>query len=245
MPTSPKVNSLAFFASELYDCGYLEGNTAVSVFADPSVAMSTAIYSKLIDYGFRRSGEHVYAPRCPDCSACVPIRVPVMDFTPNRTQRRTVMRNAQVTVTCRFAEFRDEHFKLYKRYISSRHSGGSMNNPTPDSYMQFLTSRWSETYFYEFRLQNQLLAVTVADKVHQGLSAVYTFFEPEYATLSPRQFAVISLINEARSLRLPWLYLGYWIANCRKMQYKDQYRPAEIFHHGRWYRYKRNQVIPH
>ncbi len=109
-----------------------------------------------------------------------------------------------------------------------------MDNPTPESYLAFLTSSWSDTLFYEFRLEQKLLAVTVADQLGTGLSAVYTFFDPQYGARSPGNYAILWLIQQARRHNLPWLYLGYWIKECAKMAYKNQYQPFEIYRNGRW-----------
>ena len=232
--SSKAVNSLAFFASEPHACSYLDDHTAVSLFADPTVPMTMPVYSRLADYGFRRSGAHIYAPNCPHCQLCIPIRIPIDTFKPNRSQRRVTNKNRDLKVKCIPAKFQQEHFELYQRYLSYRHSGSSMENPSTDDYMNFLSSDWSETYFYEFRDKDRLVAVTVADKLVQGLSAVYTFFDPEYESHSLGTFAILWLVEETRSLQLRRLYLGYWIPNCQKMQYKSAFQPAEIFNNGRW-----------
>jgi len=228
------INSLAFFASEPHLCSYLPDHRAVSLFADPSVRMTMPVYSRLADFGFRRSGSFVYVPNCPKCDACQPIRIPVEKFTPNRSQRRALKRNADLTVKCLPARFEQEHFELYRRYLSSRHTGSSMENPDTGEYMNFLTSDWSETYFYEFRQNGRLVAVSVADKLVQGLSAVYTFFDPDDHSRGLGNFVVLWLIKETQSLQLHWLYLGYLIDQCKKMQYKSRYQPAEVFRQGRW-----------
>ena len=228
------VNSLAFFASEPHICSYLPDRSATSLFADPSVSMTMPVYSRLANYGFRRSGDFVYAPNCPDCDACQPIRIPVEKFLPNRSQRRTLKRNTDLSVKCLPAGYEQEHFELYRRYLGTRHTGSSMEDPGIDDYMNFLSSDWSETYFYEFRDNGRLVAVSVADKLAQGLSAVYTFFDPVENSRGLGNFAILWLIQETSSLQLPWLYLGYWIAECKKMQYKSLYQPAEVFRQGRW-----------
>ncbi|HEY5604670.1 MAG TPA: arginyltransferase [Gammaproteobacteria bacterium] len=232
--TKKSVNSLAFFASEPHACSYLDNRTSISLFADPTVPMTMPVYSRLADYGFRRSGPHIYAPNCPHCQSCIPIRLPVDHFKPNRSQKRVLNKNVNLTVKCLPAAFHQEHFELYQRYLSCRHAGSSMENPSADEYLSFLASDWSETYFYEFRENDRLLAVTVADKLTQGLSAVYTFFDPAYAARGLGNFAVLWLAQETQSLQLRWLYLGYWIPSCRKMQYKSDFKPAEIFSNGRW-----------
>ena len=228
------VNSLAFFASEPHPCSYLDDQTAISVFADPSVPMTMPVYSRLADYGFRRSGSYVYTPSCPSCKACLPLRIPVEGFRPNRSQRRTIKRNADLTVQAIPATFRQEHFELYCRYLSHRHAGSTMENPTQEEYMSFLYSDWSDTWFYEFRDNGKLVGVSVADKLVQGLSAVYTFFEPAYEARSLGTYAILWLVEETKSLQLRALYLGYWIPQCKKMQYKSFFRPSEIFRNGRW-----------
>jgi len=228
------VNSLAFFASEPHACSYLDGRTAVSLFADPTVSMTMPVYSRLADYGFRRSGSHIYAPNCPHCQSCIPIRLPVEQFKPNRSQQRVLKKNSQLTVKCLPAAYDREHYELYQRYLNYRHAGSTMENPSVDDYINFLSSDWSETYFYEFRDNDRLVAITVADKLTQGLSAVYTFFEPDCESYSLGTYAILWLLQETRALQLRWVYLGYWIPTCRKMQYKSLFKPAEIFSGGRW-----------
>ncbi|MGD8560502.1 MAG: arginyltransferase [Gammaproteobacteria bacterium] len=228
------INSLAFFATEPHPCSYLEARTAVSVFADPSVPMNMSVYSRLADYGFRRSGSFVYTPSCPGCQACLPLRIPVDQFQPNRSQRRSMKRNADLDVKALPAAFHQEHFDLYCRYLSHRHPGSSMENPSPAEYLSFLGSDWSDTWFYEFRDNGRLVAVSVADHMTQGLSAVYTFYEPDQEPRGLGTYAILWLLEETRSLHLKALYLGYWIAECEKMQYKARFQPCEIFANGRW-----------
>lgn len=228
--------SLAFYSTPRYACSYLPGREAVTLFADPSIAKTPTLYAQLSAYGFRRSGEHLYRPRCPHCSACVPVRVPVEEFEPSRAQRRTWRRNADLEVRVRAAEFDVEHFALYRRYLGSRHAGGGMDNPTVESYMDFLTATWSETEFHELRLGGQLLAVAVVDRMPEALSAVYTFFDPGHPARSLGRQAVLHQIDHARREGLRWVYLGYWIQDCRKMLYKNEYQPLEHYVDGHWTR---------
>lgn len=239
----PRLTTLSFYASAPHSCSYLPGETAISVFADPSINMTNAIYSKLAEIGFRRSGNHVYAPNCEHCHACTPVRIPVTDFQPTRNQRRTVARNQDIQVIQRPARYHAQHFQLYRRYISQRHTNGGMDNPTPETYLDFLTSQWSNTSFYEFQLDDRVVAVSVVDHFPQALSAVYTFFDPDYSHLSLGNYAILWLISEAKSLGLQWLYLGYWIKNSRKMAYKDRYRPIEALVNGSWHRFQEGQLI--
>lgn len=228
------VNSLAFFQSEPHACSYLEKKTSVSLFADPSFNMTNNIYEQLVNFGFRRSGSLVYMPNCPYCSACQSVRVSVNQFTPNRSQRRALQRNNDLLITRKVACFEQEHFELYRKYIHTRHTGSSMENPSPEEYLNFLDSDWSETYFYEIRKNTKLLAVAVADELSNGLSAVYTFYDSNETQRSLGKFAILSLIDDAKQRNLEWFYLGYWINTCKKMQYKIEYQPAEIFYNGCW-----------
>jgi arginine-tRNA-protein transferase len=236
-------NTLAFYASEPHQCNYLPDKQALTVFADPNVPMDTAIYSRIIDYGFRRSGEYVYIPRCPDCDACISVRIPVDEFRPNRNQRRVMKNNTDLSVRHHPPVFNEQHFQLYRTYLRSRHSGGGMDNPTVQDYVKFLASSWSDTVFYEIRRQNQLIGVTVADHLFSGLSAVYTFFDPNEDKRSPGSYAILWLVEQARRLGMRWVYLGYYIPGCQKMSYKDQYRPLEAFIGGQWCKYPKNKSI--
>lgn len=235
--------SLSFFASEPHQCSYLPDQQALTVFADPYIPMTNDIYSRIIEYGFRRSGKYVYSPKCTTCNRCISVRVAVDAFSASRNQRRTWKRNADVRVTKRSAKFIETHFQLYQRYIQHRHVGGGMENPTPEDYMKFLTSDWSNTWFYEFHIDSQLMAVAVADHLTSGISAVYTFYQPEFEKRSPGSFAILWLIEQARLQSLRWVYLGYYIADCQKMNYKDQYRPLEAYINGQWQRFIQGQKI--
>ncbi len=227
-------SELSFYATMPHACSYLPAQEAVTLFADPDVPINTEIYAQLIDFGFRRSGAHIYRPRCPQCSACIPIRVPVDSFLPNRSQRRNLVKNSDIEVTRVDAVFSDEHFDLYQRYISTRHAGGGMDNPSIEKYMEFLVSPYIDSHFYEFRYQGKLLAVAVADALPQGLSAVYTFYEPDQSQRGLGVFSVLWEIQETARLGLPWLYLGYWIEQSPKMNYKINYQPIETYIDSQW-----------
>lgn len=237
-------SELRFFASEAHDCGYLNEQIAVTAFADPDAKMDTATYSSLAEIGFRRSGSHVYTPHCPDCQACTPTRLPVEHFQANRNQRRTVNRATDFSITITEPRLRDEAFALYQKYISSRHAGGGMDAPSPEKYLEFLSCDWCKTEFVEFRQHGQLIAVAVQDVLNHGLSSVYTFFDPEFSAISLGRYALLWQISEAQRRKLPYLFLGYWIAECQKMIYKQEYRPLELFRKGQWQRFERHQSLP-
>lgn len=205
-------------------------------------------YSNLVEVGFRRSGPYVYKPHCAQCHACLPARIPVKDFRPNRTQHRTWLKNtrtgAEITTSITEPGMREEQFTLYRKYISTRHAGGGMDDPNPNKYLEFLVNSWADTEFVEFRLKEQLIAVAVMDVLEHGLSSVYTFFDPDYALISPGRHALLWQINETRHRQLSHLYLGYWIQECQKMAYKQEYRPIELFLNGHWQHFDRNQQLP-
>ncbi|HEC20318.1 MAG TPA: arginyltransferase [Gammaproteobacteria bacterium] len=235
---------LAFYASAPHDCGYLPDKTAITVFADPEAPMDMSAYSALVELGFRRSGSHVYTPHCPHCSACLPARLPVARFAPNRNQRRNFDRGTDITVHITEDGDSDEAFALYQRYLGQRHPGGGMDDPSPEKYREFLSSPWAHTEFVHFRRQGRLIAVAVQDVLSRGLSSVYTFFDPDLTGLSLGRYALLWQIHETRRRGLPWLFLGYWIAASPKMAYKQEYRPIELFHQGRWQSYSRGQALP-
>lgn len=225
---------LLLFATPPHSCSYLPSRLATTVFADPRVANSTDMYSVLSGYGFRRSGDHLYRPQCARCSACVPVRIPVRRFRPRRSQSRVWKRNADLDVTARDGIFDPSHFELYRQYMRARHRGGSMDNPTPEQYREFLFSKWADTELFEFRLHSRLAAVAVCDRLRDGLSAVYTFFDPALSSRSPGAYAILWEIERTRRLGLDWLYLGYWIEGSSKMRYKSEYRPQQRLIDGRW-----------
>jgi len=227
-------NRLRFFLTPSHACNYLDGREATSLFADPVFPKTQHLYTTLVSNGFRRSGEHLYQPYCNSCSECVPIRIPVNEFKLSRSQKRTWKNNQDLTVDFIKAGFSEEHFQLYSRYLSVRHTDGGMDNPSEDDYKNFLWSSWSETCLYEFRFNNKLIAVAVVDQLDNAFSAVYTFFEPELNQRSLGKFAILYLIEETRVKGYSWLYLGYWIACCNKMKYKIDYQPAECFIGEEW-----------
>ena len=225
---------LRLFTTPLHACPYLPDRWARDAVADPDYPMSPAVYGALLERGMRRSGPNVYAPVCPGCSACQSLRIPVERFRPDRTQRRCWRRNADLRAIDQPAEFRREHFALYKRYLAARHPDGPMVDHDPDDWLGFLTADWADTRFVEFRRGAALLAVAVVDRVPGALSAVYTFFEPEEHRRSLGTHAILWQIDAAQRTGCPYLYLGYWIAESGKMRYKAAFRPCEVYHDGRW-----------
>ncbi len=228
--------NLSLFLSPEHPCSYLPGNIARTVFLDPGTAPQNHTYSLLAERGFRRSGPYLYRPGCAYCHACVSVRIPVRDFKPDRSQRRTWRQNQDLGVRLHPAEFLHDHFSLYQRYISWRHPGGNMDQSTPADYAGFLTGHRSSTLFAEMRLHERLVAVAVVDSLDDALSAVYGFYEPELPRRSLGTFAILWEISEARRRGLDWLYLGYWVAANRKMAYKNRFRPFERLEDDAWER---------
>lgn len=229
-----ELSDLKFYATRPHTCSYLPEEQATTLFLDPAQPMETQLYARLSDIGFRRSGEHLYRPHCDHCNACIPCRIPALDFRLNRQYRRVIHRNADLQISTVKPSLTEENYALYHRYIEQRHADGDMYPPCRDQFSSFLVRNLPFTVFYEFRHHERLLAVAVTDILPNGLSAVYTFYDPEEEQRSLGRFAILWQIAECRRLQLPAVYLGYWIKNCRKMNYKTQYRPLELFIGQRW-----------
>ncbi|NKN31626.1 arginyltransferase [Marichromatium bheemlicum] len=237
---------LALYLTGEHDCSYLEGRRARTLFVDPSATIDTAIYQLLIDLGFRRSGSHVYRPACRGCARCVPVRIAVDDFRPDRSQRRNWSRNAsRIVLRERAACFDPAHYVLYRDYLLGRHGDGQMaDDASEESYQRFLVEPWGgSSLFLELWLEGTLLGVAVTDRLELGLSAVYTFYDPARSALGLGTFAILAQIELARRLELPYLYLGYWVEGCEKMIYKARFRPLEAWDGRRWERFPRGVAL--
>ena len=211
---------IQFFLTPPHPCSYLSRNDAQTLFVDPRRIISSSLYQTLTDRGFRRSGSHLYQPRCKACNACIATRIPVAEFRPRRTQRRVVRKNQDLRLEIEDARFSRRHYNLYARYISLRHADGDMYPASEDQFRSFLLSPWSASFFICLYLGEQLLSVAVTDQQAKGLSAIYTFFEPNEDKRSLGVLSILQQIEVCRSLNLPYLYLGYWVKDCGKMAYK-------------------------
>lgn len=228
------LHTLRFYSSLPHPCSYLPQREAITLFVDPEAKIDMAMYQILSQVGFRRSGEHIYRPHCGNCQACVPVRVPVAEFVPSRSQRRCRQRNQDLQLNIRSAEYDEAHFQLYRRYMGARHPGGSMDNNDPGAYCRVMSASWSNTLLYEYSHGSDILAVAVIDQCNDSLSAVYTFYEPNEAKRSLGVYAILSQIEQAQQSGRDWVYLGYWNPDSPKMAYKTGYQPLQYFDGLTW-----------
>lgn len=235
----PPAQTLGFYATAAYPCSYLSGRIARSQVATPSELINHANYSALVDMGFRRSGGFVYRPHCDHCDACQSIRLPVASFKPSRSQKRAWVKHVGLETRVCEPHFSEAHHALYLRYQHARHAGGGMDQDDPSQYIDFLVTTRVNSVMVEFHETSgamgadTLRMVSIIDVLQNGLSAVYTFYEPDphqdYGT-----FNVLWQVAYARALGLTHVYLGYWISESSKMAYKARFSPSQIYKDKEW-----------
>lgn len=225
---------IKLYQGSVNDCSYLDNKLAVNIYADPHHPHPREVYNQLIKRGFRRSGEYVYRPGCNNCSACTPVRILANDFKPRRTDKRNLAANNDLEIDFLPAAYTDEYFELYERYLTARHPNGGMDNPDPTDFSRFLLNPWGETLFLSVRLRKKLIAVAVTDATADGLSAVYTFFDTNLIARGLGRYCILQQIDLCNAMSYPYLYLGYWVDGCQKMQYKTDFKPQEHFNGHDW-----------
>lgn len=228
------LRTLVFFATPAHDCSYLPDREATTMFVDPRANIDKKLYSQLTTLGFRRSGSHYYRPHCEACNACIPVRLNVNHFQPDRSQRRVMKKNSDLECTLVPAAFSESYYQLYANYVELRHKDGDMYPPSREQFTSFLVEGATDSLFLEMRKDGVLIGLAAVDSLDDGLSAIYTVFDPDFEHRSLGTFGVLWQIEEARRRGLPHLYLGYWIEQCRKMNYKTRFKPIEALQDGSW-----------
>ena len=222
--------TIQFFSTGNFPCSYLPGRIARNCVIDPEFDMDNAVYSNLIQSGFRRSGQQVYRPQCLPCTECTSTRIPVDLFKPSRSQKRNIKRNQDLIVEVNTSGFKQAYQPLYDRYLLERH-----DNIQSEGVEDFFGSEWCNTHYIEFYEKKRLLGVAVIDVLSTEISSVYTLFDPEKGSKrSLGTYAVLWQIEYAKSLGKPYVYPGYWIEECKKMNYKSNFQPLEGYFDGRW-----------
>ncbi|MDJ0894061.1 MAG: arginyltransferase [Alphaproteobacteria bacterium] len=218
-------------------CPYIEEKIERHLLTDLTGPDAQRAHDALASAGFRRSHNIIYRPACPDCQACVPVRVLAPDFVPSRTQRRVLAANENVLVKTKQPRATPEQYRLFKRYQTARHCGGEMSRMDFGDFAAMVEETPVETCMFEFRTQDgHLAAACLTDELADGLSAVYSFFDPDLSQQSIGTYVILWLIREALRRDVPYLYLGFWIANSPKMAYKARFKPLEMFGPQGWRR---------
>ena len=236
MKLTPLVGSKFFFATQPLPCPYLPGRMERRVVTELFGRDAVAVHDALTQTGYRRSHGIAYAPVCPDCQACVPVRIRVRDFKPSRSQRRVWNKNKDLVAHITPPTVTEEQYTLFSKYLSTRHSGGEMEKMELHDYQALVEETPIESFLVKFRLPDgDLAAACLADVIEDGLSAVYSFFDPDMDAQSPGTFMILWMIEEARKQNMDYVYLGYYIGESRKMAYKAAFQPLEAFSAGRWH----------
>lgn len=227
-------NPIRLFETVVDDCPYLDDQQSASILVDPDHEIDNTLFTMLSRSGFRRSGDMLYSPKCPTCNACVSVRIPVSRFKASRSQKRVWRKNLDLTVSVEDVRYDEEHFNIYLKYQEQRHPDSSMCDEDPDKYIGFIDSYFSRSKFLCVRDGEKLVGISVMDQFEGGLSAVYTFFDPDYSNRSLGTYAILYMIKLCRLRDIPFVYLGYWIDGSQKMDYKRQFKPLQGYRNRQW-----------
>lgn len=220
---------IGLFITPPHPCSYLPEKSARMLFVDPSLTVSGGLMSELSRQGYRRSGNYLYRPECKHCAQCLSLRIPVAQFKPGRTQRKIINKNADLTQRLVPSnKARAAHYRLYERYINQRHVDGDMYPPSQDQFAKFLMHGFEQSFFMEFWLGSQLVGVAVIDVLDDGLSAVYSFYDPALNSRSLGTYMILAQIDWLKRIKKTHLYLGYWVPDAPKMRYKSRFTPFEL-----------------
>jgi arginine-tRNA-protein transferase len=215
-------------------CNYLDGLQSSSLIVDPDLPITQSLTSTMGRMGYRRSGNMLYKPQCVDCQACQSSRIRLEEFQPSKSQKRILNKGKHLSYSIREVDFQESDYLLYKKYIEQRHSDGDMFPPDQQQYKSFLCKNFGFNFFLETKLDQKTIAISQFDSLYDGLSAVYTFFDPDFESMSLGTLSVLKLTYIAKKMELPYLYLGYYIQECPKMNYKSNYQPLEVFSQDSW-----------
>ncbi|TMP80813.1 arginyltransferase [Pseudoalteromonas phenolica] len=220
--------------SQQFDCSYLPDKQEQLLVILDSQCYNAARFQDLLELGFRRSGDQIYRPHCPSCNACESMRLPVKDFVLSKSQKRK-LKTAKNNFYTKVSDIeQSNYYALYENYISKKHHDGTMFPPNRLQYESFLFCNWLPVTFIELWDQDELIAVAVTDTMPNSLSAIYTFYHPDYDKFSLGNVMILLQIEYAKTSGLDYVYLGYQIDECRKMSYKSQFKPAERFISDVW-----------
>lgn len=234
LPTIPQ-----FYVTAPQPCPYLAGRMERKLFTALQGDQAEAMNDTLSRQGFRRSQNVLYRPSCADCSACLSARIRVADFEPSRSQRRILKRNAHLRRHVTSAWATEDQFDLFRRYLDSRHADGGMADMDVFEFAAMIEETPVRTRILEYsdglgRSKGALWSVCLTDVLEDGLSLVYSFFDPEFAQNSLGSYMILDQVELARRVGLPYVYLGYWVPGSPKMDYKARFSALEIYHGERW-----------
>jgi len=230
----PSFEKIQFYTTTTYNCSYIDKMDAKSLVVTPYKSINQNTFQDLIEKGFRRSGQYIYKPSCKSCTACIPIRLPVQKFLFSKTQKRIYKKHEYFKVQEVPLTFKQKHFDLYLKYQNKRHSYINNDQNNLDDYNDFLIKSNVKSKLIEFWDGDLLKIVSIVDIVSDGISAVYTFYDPDDEKVSYGTYSIIWLINWCKAQQLKYMYLGYWIGECNKMKYKTNFKPYELYIKGYW-----------